>query len=174
MKAPPVQVPFKAPVAAPPGPLVKPVETPVVAPKPLVPPPSTIAPKVTPPPAPAPLYRAAVPPPQIASPRFETVQRKPAKPLKDQIRSFFDWVEAKLGEKWLGKIGISFVVLGIAAYLGTKVPNTPASKAVIGFTASLAILGGGIWLERKERYRLLGRYLIGGGWATLFFVSWAI
>lgn len=173
VKAPPIQVPLKAPVVAPPIPPVKPVETTVAA-KPAVPPPHVVAPVTAPTSAPAPVHRVAVPPPPVEPPRFAAAQRKPAKPLKEQIKSFFDWVEAKLGEKWLGKIGISFVVLGIAAYLGTKVPNTPASKAIIGFTASLAILGGGIWLERKERYRTLARSLIGGGWAALFFVSWAI
>jgi hypothetical protein len=36
------------------------------------------------------------------------------------------------------------------------------------------MLGGGIWLERRERYRLLGRAGIGGGWALLFFTTYAM
>ena len=110
----------------------------------------------------------------MAPPRFETVQRKPSKPLKEQIQSFLNWVEAKLGEQWLGKIGISLVVLGIAGYLAAKVSNSPAGKVFLVLTGTLAVLGTGIWLESKSRYRILARCLIGGGWATLFFLSWAI
>jgi hypothetical protein len=37
-----------------------------------------------------------------------------------------------------------------------------------------AMLGGGIWLEGRERYRLVGRTGIGGGWALLFFTTYAM
>ena len=119
VKAPPSQVPLKTPTVAPPSPPVKPVEPPTtpVVPKPVVIPP--------PPPASAPHVAVPLPP---VTPRFEAVQRKPAKPLKDQIRSFFNWIEEMLGEKWLGKIGISLVVLGIAGYLAAQVSNTFAGR----------------------------------------------
>lgn len=35
-------------------------------------------------------------------------------------------------------------------------------------------MGGGIVLERRERYRVLGYTLIGGGWALLFFTTYAL
>jgi hypothetical protein len=38
----------------------------------------------------------------------------------------------------------------------------------------LALLGGGIFLEKRERYRVLGHTLIGGGWALLFFTTYAL
>lgn len=42
------------------------------------------------------------------------------------------------------------------------------------YAVSGVLLGGGIWLERKERYRLVGRTGIGGGWALLFFTTYAL
>jgi len=160
VKAPSLHVPLKTPLA-PPTPPIKPIEPPVVTTRPAAP--------VTPPVAP--VHRAVT---AVAPPRFETVQRKPSKPLKEQIQSVFNWVEAKLGEQWLGKIGISLVVLGIAGYLAAKVSNSPAGKVCLVLTGTLAVLGTGIWLESKSRYRILARCLIAGGWATLFFLSWAI
>jgi hypothetical protein len=38
----------------------------------------------------------------------------------------------------------------------------------------LALLAGGVVFERRERYRVLGHTLIGGGWALLFFTTYAL
>ena len=38
----------------------------------------------------------------------------------------------------------------------------------------MLLLGGGIFLEKKETYRVLGRTFIGGGWALLFFSTYGI
>ena len=35
-------------------------------------------------------------------------------------------------------------------------------------------MGGGIFAERKERYRTLGRALIGGGWAVTVLVTYGL
>jgi hypothetical protein len=143
--------------------------------KPLPQPPATRP--VTPPaPATPPVaHPEARVPTVVAPPRFEAIQAKPARPLREQSKSFFDWVEDKLGAKWAGKIGISLVVVGIAAYLATMIPQLPpVGKVAVGLAAGGGILGLGIWLERNERYRILARAFIGGGWATLFFLSWAV
>ena len=42
------------------------------------------------------------------------------------------------------------------------------------YAVACVLLGGGIWFEAKERYRIVGRAGIGGGWATLFFVTYAM
>jgi hypothetical protein len=42
------------------------------------------------------------------------------------------------------------------------------------YAVAAAMLGGGIWLEGRERYRLIGRTGIGGGWALLFFTTYAM
>jgi hypothetical protein len=44
---------------------------------------------------------------------------------------------------------------------------------LVGTLVSAALLGGGIFLERKPGYRIIGRAVIGGGWALAFFVAYA-
>jgi len=36
------------------------------------------------------------------------------------------------------------------------------------------MLGAGIWFDRRERYRILARAGIGGGWALAFFTTHAM
>ncbi len=66
-------------------------------------------------------------------------------------------------------------MLGIAFFLAYKLPTlSPLGKVLVGYATSGAILGGGIWLERKDRYRILARAGVGGGWALLFFTTYAL
>ena len=73
------------------------------------------------------------------------------------------------------KIGIVLLVLGFAL-LGrvALISMGPAARVVLLYATAAAMLGGGIWLERRERYRLVGRAGIGGGWALLFFTTYAM
>ncbi len=73
------------------------------------------------------------------------------------------------------KIGIVLLVLGFAL-LGrvALVAMGPGGKVALLYAAAATLLGGGIWLERKERYRLIGRTGIGGGWALMFFTTYAM
>jgi hypothetical protein len=45
---------------------------------------------------------------------------------------------------------------------------------LVGLFLGLSILGAGIFLERKEPYRVFARAAIGGGWALTFFVTFAL
>lgn len=47
-------------------------------------------------------------------------------------------------------------------------------KAFLMYVVSLAILAGGIFLEKRDRYQRYGRIAIGGGWALLFFSTFGI
>ncbi|HTV81540.1 MAG TPA: DUF2339 domain-containing protein [Acidobacteriaceae bacterium] len=84
-------------------------------------------------------------------------------------------LEEVLGMNVFAKLGIVLLVLGFAL-LGRVllVAMGPAGKVTLLCAASAALLGGGIWLERRERYRLVGRAGIGGGWALLFFSVFAM
>ena len=84
-------------------------------------------------------------------------------------------LEEVLGMNLFAKIGIVLLVLGFAL-LGRVALTAmgPAGKAALLFAVSGALLGGGIWLERKERYRLIGRTGIGGGWALVFFTTYSM
>jgi hypothetical protein len=43
-----------------------------------------------------------------------------------------------------------------------------------GFGAGVGFLAGGIFLEKKEQYRILGRCLIGGGWAVTTLMTYVL
>jgi len=84
-------------------------------------------------------------------------------------------IEEALGANWLNKIGIVLVVLGVASFLAYQLRQVgPAGKVLVGVLVSLTLLGGGIFLERKPGYRILGRAGIGGGWALCFFTAYAM
>jgi Predicted membrane protein (DUF2339) len=96
-------------------------------------------------------------------------------------KSFAEWIrstlplEEVLGMNLFAKIGIVLLVLGFAL-LGrvALISMGPGARVAMIYAAAAALLGGGIWLERKERYRLVGRTGIGGGWALLFFTTYAM
>ena len=84
-------------------------------------------------------------------------------------------LEETLGTNWLNKLGITILVLGVALFGIYELGQLgPAGKVGLSFFASFALLGGGVFLEKRERYRVLGYTLIGGGWALLFFTTYAL
>lgn len=84
-------------------------------------------------------------------------------------------IEEMLGTNWLSKLGITVLVLGVAFFLVWQVATFgPAGKVAVGYLSGLALLGAGIYFERAERYRLLARVGIAGGWPLLFFVTYAM
>jgi hypothetical protein len=84
-------------------------------------------------------------------------------------------LEETLGTNWLNKLGIIILVLGVALFGVYEFNQLGAPfRVALSLVVSLALLGGGIFLEKRERYRVLGHTLIGGGWALLFFTSYAL
>lgn len=143
---------------------------PVVPPVP--PPPHTAVPHVPPPPR-------AVPPPSaarvVASPQFAALRSSTPKPTAQQRMKSVFALEETLGTNWLNKLGIIILVLGVALFGIYELGQLgPGGKVGLSYAVSLALLGGGIFLERRERYRVLGNTLIGGGWALLFFTTYAL
>jgi hypothetical protein len=66
-------------------------------------------------------------------------------------------------------------VLGIAFFLAYQLKTLgPAGKVLVGFATAGVMLGAGIWFDRGERYRILARAGIGGGWALAFFTTYAL
>ena len=134
--------------------------------QPIEPPPSAAAPPrttpvLTPPP------RPAAPPPTFAANHIEAS-------LFSRFKSSLD-VEEMLGTDWLNKIGIVLVVLGIALFLSYELKTMgPAGKVLVGLVTGAVILAAGIFFERGARYRILARAGIGGGWALLFFTTYAM
>jgi uncharacterized membrane protein len=99
---------------------------------------------------------------------------KPGPSLADRLKSSLD-VEEILGTNWLNKLGIVILVLGVAFFLAYQLKTLgPAGKVLVGFATGGVMLGAGIWFDRRERYRILARAGIGGGWALLFFTTYAM
>jgi len=60
-------------------------------------------------------------------------------------------------------------------WLGTQLPKLgPAGKVTVGYAVGGALLAAGILLEKKWNYALLGRTTAGGGWALLYFITYAM
>jgi Predicted membrane protein (DUF2339) len=90
---------------------------------------------------------------------------------KKRSRSF----EEMLGMRWLPIIGIVAVVLGVGFLVGATWGAFPHwLRVLILYAGGLALLAGGIFLERKGRYKILGHALIGGGWAVVALITYAI
>ncbi len=85
-----------------------------------------------------------------------------------------EW-EAVVGGNWLNKLGVLVLVIGIALFLGYEFTRVgPAGRVAIGAAVSLTMLLGGVLLERRPLYQIFGRGLIGGGWAALYFTTFAM
>jgi uncharacterized membrane protein len=121
-----------------------------------------------------------------SGPRMPSTAERPSTPapsfpepiiapsLFERFRSSLD-IEEMLGTDWLNKLGIVLLVLGIAFFLAYQLRTMgPAGKVSVGFATAAVMLGAGIWAERKDRYRILARAGIGGGWALLFFTTYAM
>jgi uncharacterized membrane protein len=91
----------------------------------------------------------------------------------ERKKAGFD-LETKLGANWLNKLGVVLLVMGVALFLGYELGGSPAGRVFLGYLAGVTGLGAGAWLEKRAPYRVYARSLIGGGWALLFFVTYAI
>ncbi|HZP18210.1 MAG TPA: DUF2339 domain-containing protein, partial [Terriglobales bacterium] len=110
------------------------------------------------------------PPPPLHAPAEPSLTSQ----TKSALRSALD-LEEVLGTNWLNKIGVSILVLGIASFLAYQIRTLgPPGKVLAGYLAGSVMLGAGIWFERLDRYRILARAGVGGGWALLFFVTYAM
>ena len=155
-------------------PKAKPAPPPPLSPKPVAtasperPAPERVMTPAVPPPPAERAKTPAVPPAPLAPPRFEIPE--PSRPG----RSSEEW-EALVGGNWLNKLGILVLVIAIALFLGYSFNHMgPAGVSSIALAMSIAILAGGVALERRARYVTFARGLLGGGWAALYFTTYAI
>jgi uncharacterized membrane protein len=166
--------PAKMPGLAPVPPALTVLPAPVEIPKPGARPVSIAPPALLPIESPlAHATRQPLPAPPIAPPHFEMLGAHKPSP-KETARRVLN-MEEVLGTDWLNKIGMSILVIGIALFLAYEMRELgPAGKVLVGYVVSGGLLGAGIFYERNERYRLLARVGIGGGWALTFFTTYAM
>ncbi len=162
----------ETPTAAQPTPPT-PVVTPPAA---AIPPPAATRPTTpsAPPPGPPKLHPPQ-PPTQTPPLLFTAARSAKAGPSwAAQLKSSLDFEEI-LGTNWLNKLGIVILVLGVAFFLAYQIRTLgPAGKVLVGFVTGAVLLGAGVWAERHDRYRILARAGIGGGWALIFFTTYAM
>src|SRR5216684_1419616 len=141
-------------------------------------------PRETPPPLPyftpepEPELKPASAPPLEEIPVAFTLSAAPAGPsFSERVRESMkgeEW-EAIIGGSWLNKLGVFVLVIGIALLLGYKFTQVgPAGRAAIGLGVSFAMLAGGFVMEKRARYKIFARGLLGGGWAALYFTTYAM
>ncbi|MGB9464545.1 MAG: DUF2339 domain-containing protein, partial [Candidatus Acidiferrum sp.] len=146
------------------------------------PPPPKIIPTPAAPPAPSipampPPHPTAIPPAaRTSTPPPVSPLRTPApKTTREQRMKTVSSIEELLGANWFAKLGVIMTVIGVALLGKLALQNLgPAGKAFIIYAVSVVFLFGGILLEKRDRYQLLGRVGIGGGWALLFFSTFGI
>jgi hypothetical protein len=195
--------PVSYPTPPPPPPIVAPPvaaqSQQPVQPKPVEP----LTPKVYPPVQPAPVSKPAPPlmaaPEKVApvTPGMNLPPKPPMpqQPASAQVRSGAGYsnlnlgaaspplpekkrsasLEETLGTNWLPKLGIAIVVIGVGFLVAAKwLDLPPALRVLILYAGAAGALFGGIFAERSERYRTLGRALIGGGWAITVLVTYGL
>lgn len=124
------------------------------------------------PPAPPPVLEPTAPP-APPEPEVGQVPDLPTVPPHVSEPPHRNW-EAIIGGNWLNAAGVLILVISLSLFLGYALTQFgPAGKIGIGFASALAMLAAGIVIERREAYAMLGRGLIAGGWAALYFTAYA-
>lgn len=140
------------------------------------------APRPVPPPAvPTPPASPVIPAPVIEIPRPETahmpvpsfaIPTAPAAPgwtARVQSRLAGGEWEALVGGSLLNKAGALVLVIGISLFLAYSLMQlSPAGRVATALAVSLALIAGGLFVERKRDYRVFGAGLLGAGWAGLY------
>ncbi|HEV3332803.1 MAG TPA: DUF2339 domain-containing protein [Bryobacteraceae bacterium] len=130
------------------------------------------------PPAPRPAAPEPLPIPSLSGPSFaerpSAPPIPPAAPAPAPPRSTEEW-ETLLGGNWLNKLGVFVLVVGIALALGYSFTRVgPLGRVVTSIALSVAMLVAGAVWERRERYQVFARGLMGGGWAALYITVYAM
>ncbi len=124
---------------------------------------------VVPEPPPAPIVEAKPAPEPPPLPIF-TPEPEPSVVPPQPAR---DW-EALIGGDWANKAGVAVLVVGLALFLQYSLTHLgPAGRVGLGYLLGLSLLGVGLALENRDRWRNYARGLIGGGWAAVYFTSYA-
>lgn len=85
-----------------------------------------------------------------------------------------EW-EKVIGGSWLNKLGVLVFVIGVGLLLRYSFGDMGAVGHVcVGLAISISMILGGVIMEGRRDYPIYyGRGLIGGGWAALYFTTYA-
>jgi uncharacterized membrane protein len=163
--------------------LVRPPAAPA-APSPAAPvsPPAPVVPEpiVTPapPPAPAPVFaapaRPVLPPPPVVPP-IAPPRPEPPPPLPEPRMPSIDW-EQFMGVKLFAWIGGFALFLGLIFFLKYAFENnllSPEMQMAGEYVIALALLGGGLWLSKKNDMTVLSQTLCATSIVALYAITFA-
>lgn len=124
----------------------------------------TIEPEPALPPSPEPAIAPPPPPP-------------PPETLRDRVRRHVgddEW-EALVGGSLLNKLGALILVVGLVLFLGYSFTQMgPSGRVAVSIGTGGALLAAGVFIERRQRYRVFAWGLMGAGWASLYATSYAM
>ncbi len=119
------------------------------------------APSSEPPPAPLP-----------ARPAFKPMFQQPPPPVVVEKQRWN--MEDFLGTQLFLKAGVAILVIGVVFAMGLVFQRMGhVGKLAMSYLGALAMLGGGLYAERKPKYMTFGRAIIAGAWGILYFVTYA-
>ncbi|MFH1858609.1 MAG: DUF2339 domain-containing protein [Candidatus Omnitrophota bacterium] len=82
--------------------------------------------------------------------------------------------ETKIGKYWLNRIGVGAIILGFGFLIAYTFRYFGVfAKLGTGYLLALIFGAVGTFLEKKKDLRWYGMGLIGGGWALLYFTTYA-
>ncbi|HET9178908.1 MAG TPA: DUF2339 domain-containing protein [Terriglobia bacterium] len=102
------------------------------------------------------------------------VSQPPRSRVREWLKKAINY-EEMIGGNLFTKLGIIFLVLGLSLFVATQWRHLgPGLRILIGYLASGLMLAAGMIFERREKWRIFARAGIGGGWALLYFVTYAM
>jgi hypothetical protein len=82
--------------------------------------------------------------------------------------------EERIGGHWLNRIGGLLLVIGITLFVGYSLQQLgPRGRLAVGAAVSLGLLGGGVFAQQWQAYRVLSASLVATGWAGLYITAYA-
>lgn len=107
--------------------------------------------------------KLSVPPPP---PKAATSAQATASVPKNRI------TEAQIGKEWFNKIGAVSIIIGVVLFIGYTFQYLgPLGKIIIGYLASMILIGLGLFFAKK--YKNYANGLLAVGWAILYFTTFA-
>lgn len=84
-------------------------------------------------------------------------------------------LEEMVGTNWLPKLAIVLMVVGLGWLLQSQWSKLDLWLQVLMlYAGGAALLVLGIFLERKDAFKIMGRVLVGGGWAVIFLLTFGV
>ncbi|HLY61257.1 MAG TPA: DUF2339 domain-containing protein [Terriglobia bacterium] len=123
----------------------------------------------------------SIPAPPVSAPRVSPSVTRPnigstvsTQKKSEKLKSILS-LEETLGTNWLNKVGVIILVIGVALFLIYELREMgPGGKLFVSFVVSMAMLVPGIYFESRDNWRILARAGMGGGWALLYFTTYAM